>query len=262
MRNLRDPEGDGRCPGFALRRLHAGELSGAEAARVREHADGCARCGAVLAGLAAEDAAFHARSFDDFSREVEARLPRVRAETAVPPRRRSPVFARAIPLALAASVAAVVFLPRLFDAPAERGVRAKGGAAVEWLIGGAGPVREAVDGERLAPGERVRLQVHPGASGHLLALAVDAAGEVTPLYERDGRSLPVTPGATAVLPDSIAFEGAGPERLYVLFSERPLAVEAAVGAARAEFGRAGSVEGMGDLPGLAAEQATTLLVKP
>lgn len=260
MRNLRDPEAGG-CPGFALRRLHAGELAGAEAAAVRAHAEGCARCGALLAALAADDADFHARPFDDFSRAVEARLPRVRAESAVPPRRRS-TFARAVPLALAASVAAVFFLPRLFDAPAEPTVRVKGAAAVDFIIGGAGPNREAVDGERLAPGERLRLVVHPGERAHLLALSVDAAGEVTALYARDGESLPVTPGATAVLPDSIAFEGAGAERLYVLFSDRPLAAAEAARAARAEFGRAGSVEGMGSLPGLDAEQATTLLVKP
>jgi hypothetical protein len=261
MRDLRE-EDRTRCPGFALRRLHAGELSGDEAARVRAHADGCARCAAVLAELDAADAAFRARSFDDFSRAVEARLPRVRAELVPPPKRRSPVFARAIPLALAASVAAVVFLPRLFRTPADDGVRAKGGAAVEWIVGGAGPTREAVDGERLAPGERVRLQVHPGDHGQLLALSVDAAGEVTPLYARDGRSLPVTPGTRALLPDSIAFDGAGAERLYVLFSDAPLEVAAATRAARTEFGRAGSVEGMGELPGLDAEQATTLLVKP
>lgn len=261
MRDLRDPEGAPGCPGFGLRRYHAGELSGAEADRVRDHVDGCARCAAILAALAAEAEAFHARSFDDFSRAVEARLPRIRAE-ATPPPRRSPVFARAIPLALAAAVLALVFVPRLFALPGEKGVRVKGGATAEWIIGGAGPTRGAVDGERLGPGERVRLKVRPGERTHLLALSIDGAGEVTALYDEAGRSLPVEPGTTTLLPDSIAFEGAGPERLYVLFSSRPLAVAAAAAAARAEFGRAGSVEGMGALPGLDADQDSTLLVQP
>lgn len=261
MRDLREREDASRCPGFALRRLHAGELSGAEADRVRAHADGCPRCAATLADLDAADAAFHARSFDDFSRAVEARLPRVRAELSPVPRRR-PVFARAIPLALAASVAAVLFLPRLFAPPGDGGVRVKGGPEAEWIIGGAGPTREAVDGERLAPGERVRLQIHAGERTHVLALSVDAAGQVTPLYATAGRSLPVTPGAKEILPDSIAFDGAGAERLYVLFSDAAIEETAAARAAKTEFDRAGSVEGMGELPGLDADQATTLLVKP
>ena len=58
MRDLLRPESD--CPGFALRRLHAGELEGDEASRVREHVESCVRCAATWKRLGDERAALPA----------------------------------------------------------------------------------------------------------------------------------------------------------------------------------------------------------
>ena len=94
--------------------------------------------------------------------------------------------------------------------------------------------------EALARGERVRLGYTPDARKYVLALSVDSAGEVTPLYPESGQSLPVEPGpGTHWLPDSIEFTGSGAERVVVLLSDSPVAVEDVTAAARRAFEAAG-----------------------
>lgn len=249
MRDLLQP--DTACPGFAMRRVHAGELEGADAEAVHAHVRACARCAATWAELERERCDLP--PLEAFRAGVERKRAAARA-----PRRRAPILA----LALAAGLAAVVAAPLLRAPPPTATERTKGGAGLDLLVGGAGAVRLAADGERIAPGERVRLRVQPGPHRFAIALSVDDAGAVSSLYDRDGESLPLEPGVEVVLPDAIAFDGAGGERVYLFLSDRPLSTDALADALARAFRGAGSAAAMGDLPDVDAVQAHRLLIKP
>jgi hypothetical protein len=248
---------------WMLRRLHAGELSASEAAPLRTHAEGCAQCGAVLREAEALQHQF----------EEDIRLARFTAGVEKALRREAPRKASSFfpllwagPLvAMATGVLLFVNLQPSSGEPPPPGTRIKGGAHAELRIGGTDAQR-TVPGEALeplAPGERVRLGYTPEAYPYVLALSVDAAGEVTPLYPESGQSLPVEPGpGTHWLPGSLEFTGDGLERVVLLLSAQPLDVQEALAAARRAFEAGGrSVERMPalDLPGT---QTHWMLRKP
>ncbi|WP_373049252.1 ACP synthase [Vulgatibacter sp.] len=253
MRDLLGPATD--CPGLALRRLHAGELQGAAAARVRSHLERCERCTATWRGLDAERAALPPLA--SFRPGVERHLEAARAKPA--PKH---ALRRLLPLALAASLAALVAVPLLRQAPPTATERIKGGAGLDVLVGGAGQSRLAAEGERLGPTDRVRLRVHPGNYAWALALSVDDAGIVTTLYDHRGTSLAVQKGKPLWLPDALAFEGEGAERIYLFLSEAPLATAELARALAVAHRSAGSAAAMATIPGVPGEQSHLLVNKP
>ncbi|WP_426753425.1 ACP synthase [Myxococcus sp. Y35] len=243
-----------------LRRLRAGELAAAEAARVQAHAATCDTCAQALRAL--EDA--QAR----FDAGVERALERQRRQDAArpPPRRWM-----ATSVAIAASVLVVVLVrPLLASGPAS-GVaeglkRLSGGPAAELRIGGGlGPQREATPGtpEPLEPGERVMLGYRAGTHRYVAALSVDAIGEVTPLHPEAGASAPVEPGiAQQWLPGGWELTGSGAERVVLVLSDEPLPVDTLVEAARRAFVKAdGEVTRMAPLE-VPGEQTHWVLLKP
>lgn len=246
---------------WTLRRLHAGELPAPEVAQAQAHVAGCARCGAVLKDAEQAQARFEAEvPFERFEAGVERALGRARKPEAARP---SPMRWAGPVAAMAATVLLVVAVRPLL-AP-ESGVRTKGGAAAELRIGGEGAQRVArVDApEALAPGERVRLGYTPDTRRYVLALSVDAAGEVTPLYPEAGESLPVEVGAgTHWLPDSLEFTGSGAERVVLVLSDAPLAVEAARDAARRAFEAGGRDVARMPALNVAGDQTHWMLLKP
>ena len=246
MRDLLRPESD--CPGFALRRLHVGELAGEEAERVRSHLSGCARC---------------ARTWEALEREREA-LPPIEAFRAGVERKQRPrpsTARRWVPLALAAGVTFVAAIPLLrSEPPPTASERTKGAVGVEFLVGGRGAVRVAAEGERLAPGESVRLRLVPGPHRYAIAFSVSEDGEVSTLYDAHGASLRVAPYEAQLLPDAIAFDGTDAERIYVFLTDEPLDASA-IAAALAEARRAaGSVRAMQALPGVPGTQSNLLVI--
>jgi hypothetical protein len=247
---------------WLLQRLHAGEqdVPGAEAARL--HAAGCEACRARLRAHDEAQARFEAAiSFDRFAAGVERATQRTRS------RAPAPLVRRLAPLAALAAVAllGVTLAPRLGDEVLRN--RLKGAGAVELRIGGTDgtPQRVATPGEpeALLPGERVRLGYAAGAGDYVLAVSVDAAGAVSALYPEHGESLAVEGGeGMHYLPDSLEFTGAGLERVILVRSRTPLAVERVREAAAQAFAQA-----RGDLARLGAldvegEQTQWLLVKP
>jgi hypothetical protein len=224
---------------WTLRRLHAGELQADEATRTRTHAAGCEQCGAVLREAEETQRRFEAEvPFERFEQGVKRAEERARKQERAQAAGRSQRWMGPM-VALAATVLVVVAVRPLLATNTVPGVRTKGGAVAELRIGGGeGSQRMARTDvpEPLAPGERVRLGYTPDTRGYVLALSVDAAGEVTPLYPEAGQSLPVEPGAgTHWLPDSIEFTGSGAERVVVLLSDAPVRVEDAIAAARQAF---------------------------
>jgi hypothetical protein len=244
---------------WTLRRLHAGELPEAEAPRARAHVSTCAECHEVVNGLKGEQARFEAAiPFERFEAGVE-RTSRNQPAAPSRPRLKGPLVAMAATVLLTLAVR-----PLLSEAP---GNRLKGGATTELRIGGDGLEQRSVQAgatEALAPGERVRLgYVVDEQYGYVLALSVDEAGEVSALYPSAGMSLPVEPGAgTHWLPDSVEFTGSGHERLVLVLSDEPLAVEDVRSAARRAWERAGrNVAAMRTL-GVGGEETHWLLRKP
>jgi hypothetical protein len=168
-------------------------------------------------------------------------------------------------VAMAATVLVVVAVrPLLAEAPVP-GTRTKGGATAELRVGGEDAQRVAPTDvpEALAPGEHVRLGYTPDTRKYVLALSVDAAGEVTPLYPESGQSLPVAAGAgTHWLPGSLEFTGAGAERVVLVLTDTPVTVEDASAAARKAFEAGG--RDVAKMPALdvAGEQTHWMLLKP
>ncbi|MBN1208127.1 MAG: DUF4384 domain-containing protein [Myxococcaceae bacterium] len=250
---------------WTLRRLHAGELPPAEATRARTHAADCQQCAAVLRQAEEAQRQFEAEHpFEPFAANVEKAAEKSRrqeqARSAGRQRWMGPV------VALAATVLLVVAVRPLMATAPVSGVRTKGGAVAELRIGGGeGSQRVARTdaAEPLAPGERVRLGYTPDARKYVLALSVDAAGGVTPLYPEAGQSLPVETGAgTHWLPGSLEFTGAGAERVVVVLTDAPVMVEDASAAARQAFEASG--RDVAKMPPLdvAGEQTHWMLLKP
>jgi hypothetical protein len=250
---------------WTLRRLHAGELPAPEATQARAHVASCTTCGAVLHGLEEAQARFEAEvPFERFAAQVERAASKQRAPVHRPRWER-----HARPLAaMAATVLVLVGVGRflaLQDPTVPHGNRTKGGVVAELRIGGDGPQRtaQAERPEPLAPGERVRLGYEAGTHRYVMAVAVDALGEVTPLYPETGESLPVEPGpGMHWLPDSLEFTGSGAERVVLVLSDAPLKVEDVTSAAREAF-EAGQRD-VAHLPELhvPGEQTHWMLLKP
>jgi hypothetical protein len=264
---------NGHVGELALRRRRAGEAVGNDGAAIDAHAAGCAECRARLRALDDEQHRFEdAISFDRFEAGV-ARAAREAARRAAPAmrpaRRRWWHLPSAIWLVPAAGMAAALALMVTFSSGVRQAPqnRIKGGAGMLVRIAGHDGQRTArIDGaETLAPGERLRIGYQAGEHRYLLALSIDDRGEVTALYPESGASLPVVEGgatATRFLPDSIELTGKGAERIVVVLSDAPLAVDAAKRAARAAYDRAG-----GDLARLPAlslpgEQFVRTFAKP
>lgn len=249
---------------WTLRRLHVGELPAPEATQARAHVAGCTACGAVLKEVEDAQSRFEAEvPFERFAAQVE------RATTRQPAPRRPQWERAARPLAaMAATVLVLVGVGRfmaLEDGTEPRGNRIKGGAVAELRIGGDGPQRTAGTErpEPMAPGERVRLGYEAGAHRYVMAVSVDARGEVTPLYPETGESLSVEPGpGMHWLPDSLEFTGSGAERVVLVLSDTPLKVDAVTSAARDAFEAGG--RDVAHLPELdvPGEQTHWMLLKP
>jgi hypothetical protein len=249
---------------WTLRRLHAGELPSAEETRLRTHAAGCERCGTVLREAEEAQRRFEAEhSFDRFAEGVERAAKRAgsqgKASSGAARRWVGPV------VAIAATVLVVVGLPSMRAEDPTQGVRTKGGATAELRVGGGDSQRVARTDlpELLAPGERVRLGYTPDTRGYVLALSVDVAGEVTPLYPESGQSLPVEAGSgMRWLPDSVEFTGTGAERVVLVLTDTPVTVEDASAAARKAFEAGGRNVAKMPALGVEGDQTHWVLLKP
>lgn len=243
---------------LALRRHRAGEALGADAPAIEAHANSCADCRTRLRSLDDEQRRFEqAISFDRFAAGVERA-----ARGARKPRRSVPIVAWAAPMLAAAATLAVVMTFQ--GKPATPGNRIKGGAGVIVRVAGEDGQRTArVDApEPLSRGERLRIGYNSGGHRYLVALSIDAFGTVEPLSgERASVALP-DGSATRYLPDAWELTGAGLERIVVVLSDEPIAVDAAVRAARASYAKSRGDLGRMPALGLPGEEFSRLFAKP
>lgn len=234
-----------------LRRMRAGELPSPEAEQVRAHLATCPACQGRVAQLELEEA--QAREAVPFARLADGVARRLLRRTS-PLRHLSRVVG-----AMAAGAVALVAVQALRAPSRYTGV--KGSSDLLLYVGGVGEPRRVQGDAELQVGERVRLQYEAGEHRYLAVLSVDERGQVTPLYPERGESQPAERGGMRMLPQSIAFDGAGRERLVAVFSDDPLPIESLVEAAHAGFTRAGSLAVMGPL-GLGAEEIDRTVIKP
>jgi hypothetical protein len=188
--------------------LELGQLDAASSASAREHLNQCTRCAGDLAVLRDSRARFEA---DVFART----LPRVE-------RRRSHRLWYWIlsPALIAAAAGVVVGARPVSD------VTAKGGRpACEVFARRSGRIFVVKDGSALTPGDEIRFVVRPAGYRHVLVASVDSAAVAT-IYAPYGaeRSLQLASATDrAELPGSVRLDTTpGPERLYCLFSQRPI----------------------------------------
>jgi hypothetical protein len=203
---------------FELDSLRAGRLADARARAAREHLEACATCRSLEDGLQADQR--------HFAREVLPRTgPRLRARMEERERswaRRSWLVAGLVPAAALALLLVVRPGPR--DPAPYRGE--KGGSSsfrvVGYRDGRAFPVRS---GTELNPGDDIRFLVTTRLP-YLLIASIDGRGQAKVYVPYDGTgSAAVRAGQPLQLPDNNSIEldaAPGPERIFALFSRRPL----------------------------------------
>ncbi len=266
--------GAGPRPGHVgelhLRRFRAGELAGASHDQTASHIDSCGACRARL------------RMLDDEQRAFEREVPLARFTGGVERARRVPrtrprrAWAWTATTVLCAA-AGVVLVARtgVFEPASPPGTglnQIKGTRSVEALIRIARPdgsdQRSAAPGTTAAlrPGDRVRIGYRVPGVRHLIAVSLDDAGTITPLYPQSGAALPVVPRPEAMyLDDSVEFTGHGGERVWLVLARAPVTV-AEVGRAvkTAVISAAGKSDGLGpiEIPGNQVESFSWHFDKP
>lgn len=196
-------------------------LDGAAGARVRDHLATCATCQADHAAAAARRA--------HFTHHV---LP------LGPPQRRSRHLAWlalrfALP-ALAAALIAIAAWPRGAPPAGDGELAIKGGASWQVFAHRAGQTFAVHDGARLGDGDQIRFVVEPAGARYLLVASVDGLGQATIYYPYGAAMSAPIAGDRIELAGSIVLDAApGPERVFALFSDAPIAAAAVQGALRA-----------------------------
>jgi hypothetical protein len=186
-----------------VRRLLAGELTGAERERTEQHVEGCARCRAARSELEAErealrrDVPFPAFAAGVAEKLAAQRKPRVAQWTA---------FAAAA----AALIVAGAFVLRPADT--ER-VRSKGAASAHLFVQDSAGVHEVSRHERLPDGARLRISLSPSGRKFAAAVLIEPS-ETSVLYKG--------PAVSGPLPDAFEWTGKGSARLRVIFADVPV----------------------------------------
>jgi len=221
-----------------------------------QHVGSCERCSAILADIS------DARAFLLGSEPSEAavRAARIILETAR--QRRSPRrWLRFLaPVILVPAAAALL----LFVRPSSHGDGVKGRLIVETYCKRGDSVFDATDGGDYLQGDQLRFAYTQDRPGFLLVFGVDDTGTIFPYYEENRLvGVAAQAGARVFLPGSVELDGhKGWERMYVIWTDSPLAdgaVRAAVASALSAAGGDVRRTSALDLP---VEQVSLLLRRP
>lgn len=209
---------------LALDALALDALDGAATTAARAHLASCERCRTDLERAAELRAYF-----------TVAVLPRTRPQRR---RRARPLAWLAVP-ALGALAAVWVGLrggdhPRTARDEAGPELAIKGDATWQVFANRGGRTFAVHDGTPLVAGDRIRFAVTPDGARYLLVASIDGAGAASIYFPYNGtESAPLTPGERVELPGSIVLDAApGPERVFALFSDEPIAAQLVIGQLR------------------------------
>ena len=241
-----------RCPSDLELERH---LLGDAPQALALHLADCDRCAARLAEMRREGEEFRREVFPATVDAVVAGAAHRR------PHVRPWLVAAGAPLAAAA--AAVLFL---LGRPPRDYVGAKGGGELSFavFVQAPGGAHAAADGAAVPAGAAVRFQVRPAQPCRLWVVSVDAEGLVSRLFPASGDA-PARIAEAGTLPGGAVLDGsAGPERIFAVCSDAPVALTDVERAAReAAGGGEARVRSGARLEGLpaGAAQATLLLEK-
>ncbi|MBI5548644.1 MAG: DUF4384 domain-containing protein [Deltaproteobacteria bacterium] len=197
--------------------LEAGELSGPSAKEARPHLQSCSACRGRWEQLEAERREFRSLPVP---RSLQAA-----PKSSCPWRWTSLAFGTGA-LAMAASLAIVVAWSgrQLGD----DGLRTKGAVGkIAVFVQREGRTAPARPRERVHPGDVVQLVYSLSEERYLLVLGLDATGKATLFFPTGTDTHKMPPGESLPLPFAISLDSTlGEERLYSLFCEKPVAVDA------------------------------------
>lgn len=126
------------------------------------------------------------------------------------------------------------------------GLGIKGEASWQVFANRNGRVFAVRDGTELAAGDQIRFAVIPAGARYLLVASVDGLGVATIYYPYDGAGSAPIEGDRVEPDGSIVLDAApGPERIYALLSDEPIAADAVRAQLRAiAGGGADAIRGM------------------
>jgi hypothetical protein len=229
------------CNRVLVERHFLGEGDAEEKRAARAHLDGCAGCRGRLAAFENERREYLlAHPFRDFAAR---HLPEGIAERARPKR----AFASSRWLPAAAGLAAcLVLLPVLFKAGlkpkahSDEGIRAKGGALLEYYVKRGGAVTPGSPAEAYRPGDELQFVCASGSYAYVTLASIDSRGHVS-LYRTPAGaqaptagargaaalSLPGKGGEKQSLPFAVTLDDSpGAELFVMIFGAAPLSGEA------------------------------------
>jgi len=200
----------GHASQLELDTLALDALDPGRATRVRAHLAGCAEC--------REDERISAELRTRFVRDVLPRgLPR-----RVPARRWWLVPA----LAAALVLIVVAVRPRPAGRVPDDDLGIKGDATWQVFANRDGRVFAVHDGTELLPGDQIRFAVTAAGAHYLLVASIDASGAATIYYPYEGTQSMAITGERIEPTGSIVLDAArGPERIYAILSDDPIAAE-------------------------------------
>ena len=248
---------------LVLDRVRAGEIA------ISTEAMDCEVCRSRLAGL---DAAATRLSPDAARLLLAARVQLAAAPPATPSLKERWFALAAAPAGLALALGlVVVVLPQMNDEtirrepaarvlPAETNVIRTKGARLEVTRKRGEAVDKVRSGDRVLPGDQLRLDIAGGPAAQLLVLGVETSGKVSAYHPFGGtESVPVGAGLPVTLRGSLVLDDApDDEVLFALFTHRPVDVDAVRAAVAALGDGPLTLEQLRTIPELAHAEALVL----
>jgi Putative zinc-finger len=197
---------------FALDRLVAGEVGGAEDERVRAHVGTCDRCRVRLEVRTKERDTFATHG------------PRFEARRTRRPMRPGVLAAAGALVALAAGV--LLFVRTRPVGESLDSTRTKGHSRLGFYVKRGDSVRRGAPGEILHPGDALRFTTTTASRRFVAVLSVDGAGEASVYYPQGPLAVEVEAGEARPLPSATLLDATlGEETLFGIFCDAPVALE-------------------------------------
>jgi hypothetical protein len=220
---------------FELDALAMRALAEEDRTRVERHLAECDVCRSA-SEVSARDRAHFTEAV--FARSLPSLKQRLLWSRLFTPRARGVLWA--LPAAAAVALVAVWAFHGGDHPDLHPAIAAKGDPSfVLYVQKGTGVLPVTSGHEAVAPGDGVRFVVRPSGFSHLLIVSVDGAGHPSVYFPYEGReSAAIQDDGEITLPGSIVLDRTpGPERIFALFSQRPIQAAAVIAPLRDLGGR-------------------------
>ena len=258
--NLENENTRAGCPRrFEIMRAESGDSEPAERDAIGRHIEMCQSCRAIWESFRRRREAFledhpSGPTFARLTAEADRRLNRRRQ------------LMRLVPAVAAVTGFMVLAVILVWPSPPKYSIRTKGDVSIRFHVLRDDQVEPGVSGEAYKEGDRIQFEYTSGANRYLFLVSLDDSGRVSNFnYQSSQTSVPIIPGGGLQLEGSIILDDSPyPERVFAIFSNRPLDLENVKRAARRAYDELkkenGSVKDLRRLP-LDLPQATVLIIK-